>query len=93
MFRTDKKKSLVMVKYIKTIKQEVDAEQFFAEKHPWPTGVFVEKNSKDYRLEMPYGSQSVFDGDWIITPKVGRKEVHSPETFKRQFVKPERNGG
>lgn len=41
------------------------------------------------RVNTPAGMVTVQPGDWVVTDSQGRREVHSPDEFDRQFERPD----
>lgn len=68
---------------------EVEAEQFFFEKRPWPDGVFQlpprPDRSKSFVVGTLEGVHVVSEGDWIITGIQNEKYPCKPDIFAATY--------
>lgn len=65
----------------------IEAEQFFADKKPWPAGVlFMAGHSTlGFHVETLEGRLHVSDGDWIITGVKGKQYPCKPDIFEMTY--------
>jgi len=74
----------------------VYAQQFIAERLPWPKGVYATPQYGDlldppeswtwaYRIDTPEGSHDVMSGDWIITGDRGERYPCKPDIFEATY--------
>lgn len=65
----------------------VEAEQFWPDKKPWPTGVVSEVSSAgiSFRIHTLEGVMIVRPGDWIITGVNGERYPCKPDIFEKTY--------
>lgn len=67
----------------------IDAEQFFPDKVPWPTGVVIcdpgSPSTSTYWIETLEGGHVVTPGDWIITGVKGERYPCKPDIFEMTY--------
>jgi hypothetical protein len=71
----------------------IEAEQFFANRHPYPAGVLFDMmecadgldRPKRHRVETLEGEMAVSDGDWIITGVQGERYPCKPAIFAATY--------
>ena len=72
---------------------EIEAEQFWPDKKPWPEGVnqspheFWDQIKKNfYYLDTPDESIEIFPGYYIITDAYGDRDSGEAEYFERRYM-------
>ena len=80
-----------MKKYRK-IQTEVEAEQFYPDKKPWPEGVKESPhdfwgtiNKHFYYLDTPEASMEIDPGDYVITDVDGNQWLCEEEWFENDY--------
>jgi len=69
----------------------IEASQFFPDRRPWPTGVFVEDSGTSHNPGVSYGIVTlegrlhVTPGDWIITGVKGERYPCKPDIFEATY--------
>lgn len=63
----------------------IEAEQFFANRKPWPKRVFEYLGAFNHWIYTLEGSMSVSNGDWIITGVKGEKYPCKPDIFEMTY--------
>ena len=82
----------------------VEAEQFFPEHYPWPTGVVgidpnrpepkvVDKEATAWGIQTLEGWHLVSPGDWIVTGIKGEKYPVKPDIFEVLYAPLSREEG
>ena len=73
----------MMKKYRKKI-EEIEAEQFWPDKKPWPEGLQTDEHGWEYFVEDDYSFDEVSPGDFIVKYTKGYFNV-APERFKMNY--------
>lgn len=66
----------------------VEAEQFFPDKEPWPSGVVKDPAphvTASWWIHTPEGGHVVVPGDWIITGIQGELYPCKPDIFEATY--------
>ena len=72
---------------------EIEAEQFWPDKEPWPDGVIRgnifstigEQKPPEYMIKTLEGWLAVSPGDWIVTGIKGEKYPVKPDIFEKTY--------
>ena len=63
----------------------IEAEQFWPNRKPWPTGVKLHLASNKFLIETLEGNMEVSPGDWVITGVKGEKYPCKPDIFDMTY--------